>query len=90
MPQWAGSCWYYIGYLLKEDGKRIAGFNRVSFIEAMEKSGIQTRIAEKIIDKFFMCTDKWFALIDDSFLSSELKSNYKILVKERMNRIAKQ
>lgn len=20
MPQWAGSCWYYIGYLLKEDG----------------------------------------------------------------------
>ena len=21
MPQWAGSCWYYIGYLLKEDGK---------------------------------------------------------------------
>ena len=74
----------------EEDGKRIAGFNRVSFIEAMEKSGIQTRIAEKIIDKFFMCTDKWFALIDDSFLSSELKSNYKILMKERMNRIAKQ
>ena len=21
MPQWAGSCWYYIGYLLKENGK---------------------------------------------------------------------
>lgn len=21
MPQWAGSCWYYIGYLLNEDGK---------------------------------------------------------------------
>ncbi|MGB4695970.1 MAG: leucine--tRNA ligase [Bacilli bacterium] len=21
MPQWAGSCWYYIGYLLREDGK---------------------------------------------------------------------
>ena len=21
MPQWAGSCWYYIGYLLKQDGK---------------------------------------------------------------------
>ena len=21
MPQWAGSCWYYIGYLLKEEGK---------------------------------------------------------------------
>lgn len=21
MPQWAGSCWYYIGYLLKEDGR---------------------------------------------------------------------
>ncbi len=24
MPQWAGSCWYYIGYLLKEDGKMAA------------------------------------------------------------------
>lgn len=21
MPQWAGSCWYYIGYLLKDNGK---------------------------------------------------------------------
>lgn len=21
MPQWAGSCWYYIGYLLRENGK---------------------------------------------------------------------
>lgn len=24
MPQWAGSCWYYIGYLLKENGKYLA------------------------------------------------------------------
>ena len=23
MPQWAGSCWYYIGYLLKQDGKML-------------------------------------------------------------------
>lgn len=23
MPQWAGSCWYYIGYLLKDDGKML-------------------------------------------------------------------
>ena len=70
-----------------EDNTPIAGLNRTAFIDAMEKSGIQTRIAEKIIDKFLLYIDKWFALIDDSFLSPELKSSYKELVKERMDRL---
>ena len=26
MPQWAGSCWYYIAYLLKSED-RLCGFN---------------------------------------------------------------
>lgn len=71
-----------------EENTPIGGFNRAAFIDAMEKSGIQTRIAKKIIDKFFKYIDKWFVLIDDSFLSQELKSDYKSLVRERMSRIA--
>lgn len=71
-----------------ENGKTIGGFHRTSFIEAMEKSGIQTQIAEKIINKFFLYVNKWLALIDDSFLPKELKSDYKKLIKERMSRIS--
>lgn len=43
----------------------------------MTSTAISTKVAEKIIDKLTACRDKWFALIDASFLTDELKEAYK-------------
>lgn len=54
---------------------------------AMTSTAITTKVAEKIIDKLTACRDKWFALIDASFLTDELKEAYKALLAERLERL---
>lgn len=65
----------------------IKGFNRGSFIDAMVISGILPKVAEKLIDKQVKCHAKWIEIIDSSFLSAQLKADYKSLIEERISRL---
>ena len=53
----------------------------------MTSTGITAKVAEKIIDKLISYRDKWFALIDSSFLTDELKEAYRTLLDERLSRL---
>ena len=75
-----------VGYGV-DDRETIGGFNRHSFIEAMELSGIAPKIAEKIIVRLIRCRGKWFEAIECSFLSEKLKMAYKELLDERLLRL---
>jgi serine/threonine-protein kinase HipA len=70
-----------------EEGASFSGLGRSSFIDAMTSTGITTKVAEKIIDKLISYRDKWFALIDSSFLTDELKEAYRNLLDERLSRL---
>ncbi|MBQ2123934.1 MAG: type II toxin-antitoxin system HipA family toxin, partial [Bacteroidaceae bacterium] len=72
-----------------DDDQTIAGFSRASFVEAMYQSGIEEKISSRIIDKMCASTQKWDAIIDSSFLSDELQSAYKKLVRSRIERLLK-
>lgn len=71
-----------------DDNQYIAGFDRASFIEAMEISGIESNVGNKLIDRLIKNRTKWMGLIDNSFLSADLKEAYKNLVCERIERIS--
>ena len=71
-----------------EDGKAINGFGRMSFLGAMTQSGIEDKVANRIIDKMILSARKWDKVIDSSFLVEEMKSAYKSLVAERLERLA--
>lgn len=67
--------------------KPIAGFHRLSFIEAMTECSIAESVAGRIIDRMILNHEKWNVVIDSSFLAPELKSRYKSLVSERIERL---
>ena len=71
-----------------EDGKAMNGFGRMSFLGAMTQSGIEDKVANRIIDKMILSARKWDKVIDSSFLVEEMKSAYKSLVAERLERLA--
>lgn len=75
-----------VGYGV-EGNQPIAGFTRASFVDAMVASGVSERISNKIIDKLLAAGEKWDAIIDSSFLRSELKTAYKALLRNRMERM---
>lgn len=50
------------------------------FEKAMETSGINQKAAQNIFDKFEMINKTWFEKIDKSFLSEDMKKNYKEMV----------
>lgn len=71
-----------------DDSQCIAGFDRTSFLEAMNISGIEANIGDKLIDRLIKNHAKWVELIEHSFLKADLKEAYKELVKERIERIS--
>lgn len=64
--------------------KRIA---RKDFIEAASKVGISEKIIDGLLAHFEQCWPAWESKIDESFLSDEMKEQYKSLVLSRMKRI---
>ena len=75
-----------VGYA-RDERKALKGFDRKSFIDAMSGSGISEKIGNKLIDRLMGCCDKWFGIIDISFLSDSLKFAYRNLIRERLGRI---
>ncbi len=70
-----------------EGSVSLRDFDRAAFLEAMTESGVSHGYASKIIDKLVKCRDSWCELIDISFLSASLKSEYKALIDERLSRL---
>lgn len=54
------------------------------FVGAMRKSGLDDKVIANIFRKFQRLRDKWFNLIDISFLPSEMKEAYKKIIIERV------
>ena len=75
-----------VGYNADEKSP-IAGFDGEQFVDAIVSSGIDEKIARKIIDRFAKHREKWFEIIDISFLDAEQKKQYKTLIDERLNRL---
>ncbi|MBR5822496.1 MAG: HipA domain-containing protein [Alistipes sp.] len=69
------------------DNRAISGFTGAMFIEAMAKSGVSERVAEKILRKFAKCRERWYEIIDVSFVSEEKKEEYKRLINNRIDRL---
>ena len=60
---------------------------RKDFIEAASKVGISEKIIDGLVAHFEQCWPAWESKIDESFLSDEMKTNYKELVSQRMNKL---
>ena len=67
-----------------EVGGRKSGFGRETFIKAMTESGVGEKVAAKIISRLCACESAWCEAIDSSFLSDNLKREYKILIHSRL------
>ena len=61
--------------------------NRNDFETAALNSGLEQKVIENIFTKFQKIIPKWDLLIDNSFLSYEMKENYKNLIQKRKERI---
>lgn len=70
-----------------EVGGEKSGFGRETFIKAMNESGIEEKVASKMIARLCACERAWCEMIDDSFLSDNLKYEYKELIRERVARL---
>lgn len=75
-----------VGYNADENAP-IAGFDGEQFVNAMISSGITEKISRKIIAKFARYREKWFKIIDISFLDQVQMERYKTLIDERLSRL---
>lgn len=71
----------------KMNNEIIEGFSKCNFVEAMVLSGIKESVANKLIHNMTLNKDKWFERIDISFLTPDLKANYKALITERVGKL---
>ena len=58
------------------------------FIRAAATLGIENVIVERLINKYIKLLPKFEAVIQNSFISDELKVKYDELLKERLERIS--
>jgi serine/threonine-protein kinase HipA len=61
--------------------------NRKDFVEAASKAGISEKTVEGMVKQFKKCLPAWEKKIDESFLSEEMKVDYKLLITNRINRL---
>jgi serine/threonine-protein kinase HipA len=68
-------------------GGQKTGFDRRAFFKAFVSSGVQEVTANKLIDKMIGSKDKWYYLIESSFLPEDLKGKYRELIENRIARL---
>ena len=73
--------------LLHDESGILSGYKRTDFVDAMTASGVSPTYAGKIIDQLVCCHERWLAIIDQSFLSAELRTKYKLLLANRIDRL---
>lgn len=59
----------------------------MDFVQAMENTGLTTLMAQRILTRFTALREKWFACIDDSFISETQKVQFKALITKRIETI---
>lgn len=59
----------------------------MDFVQAMENTGLTTLMAQRILTRFTALQEKWFACIDDSFISETQKVQFKALITKRIETI---
>ena len=57
------------------------------FLKAATTIGLEKNVVERLIVNMYKAIPKWKQLIQDSFLSDEMKYQYEQLVISRMNRL---
>ena len=61
--------------------------SRKDFVEAASRSGVLEKILDGLIAHFEKCLPSWEKKIDESFLSDGMKTDYKELISQRMNKL---
>ena len=61
----------------------------MDFVQAMENTGLTNQMAQRILNRFVSLQEKWFACIDDSFISDAQKAQFKELINKRITTIVK-
>ena len=59
----------------------------MDFVQAMENTGLTSKMAQRILKRFIPMKEKWFACIDESFISNAQKAQFKALISDRLDRI---
>ena len=83
--------------VMPEDTEELAlplnGFQKklmvMDFVQAMEATGLSLQMAQRIINRFAVFQEKWFACIDDSFISDNQKAQLKKLIIQRLETLGK-
>jgi serine/threonine-protein kinase HipA len=68
------------------NGKK-SKLSRNDFETAALNSGLEQKVIENIFAKFQKAIPEWHLLIDNSFLSPEIKDNYKSLIQKRKDKM---
>ena len=63
--------------------------NTKDFRKAITASGLSDKVVDNMIMRFAKCKDKWFGLIENSFLPLEMQDAYKRLVESRLATLVK-
>ena len=61
--------------------------SRKDFVEAASRSDVSEKVLDGLIGHFKQCLPAWERKIDESFLSDEMKTDYKELIFKRMNKL---
>lgn len=61
--------------------------NHVDFMTAMSASGVNDKVSANIFSRFGNVVTKWNDVIDESFLTNEMKEEYKEFIKIRCERL---
>ncbi|MBO7069388.1 MAG: HipA domain-containing protein [Bacteroidaceae bacterium] len=83
--------------VMPEDTEELAlplnGFQKklmtMDFEQAMQTTGLSLQMARRIINRFFTMKEKWFACIDESFISEQQKAQFKELISKRLDTLSK-
>ena len=82
--------------VMPEDTDQLAlplnGFQKkllsMDFAQAMELSGLNRQMAQRIFNRFIPLKEKWFACIDASFVSEQQKVQFKELISDRIETLS--
>lgn len=58
--------------------------SKKDFVKSMQMSGLDNKVIDNIINKFFNARDRWFDFIDISFLPEEMKNTYKSIIADKL------
>ena len=83
--------------VMPEDTEELAlplqGFKKslmpFDFIYAMTDSGVEQKVAERIIKRFQKYKDPWFECIDKSFITENQKQHYKSIITKHLDTLLK-